>query len=134
SGRRKAQPPPAWEKFQSSLKAAAPEVQELVRGLAVIFGDGRALDEVRRIALDDRAKVPQRRAALETLIEARPDDLRDICQRLLRVRFLNTTAMKGLTLFDDPDLAQQLARNFNSFHPVERPAVIETLCTRHAFA
>jgi putative heme-binding domain-containing protein len=134
AGRRKAQPPSSWEKFQSSFQSAAPDVQDQVRALSVIFGDGRALDEVRRVALDDKAKVPQRQAALETLIEARPDDLRDICQRLLRVRFLNTTAMKGLTLFDDAELGQQLAKSYNSFHPVERPAVIETLVTRPTFA
>ncbi|HMC11625.1 MAG TPA: c-type cytochrome [Pirellulaceae bacterium] len=134
AGRRKAQPPSSWEKFQASFQSAAPDVQDQVRALSVIFGDGRALDEVRRIALDDKAKVPARQAALETLLEARPDDLRDVCQRLLRVRFLNTTAMKGLTLFDDPALGEQLARSYNSFHPVERPAVIEALVTRPTFA
>jgi putative heme-binding domain-containing protein len=60
--------------------------------------------------------------------------LRQICERLLRVRFLNTAAMKGLTLFDDPALGEQLARNYNTFHPVERPAVIETLSSRPTFA
>jgi len=84
--------------------------------------------------LNDRLKVPERRAALETLIEAKPDDLRQICERLLRVRFLNATAVKGLALFDDPAIGQQLARSYNSFHPVERPAVIEALVTRPGFA
>jgi putative heme-binding domain-containing protein len=134
AGRRKAEPPSSWAMFQTSLAAAAPEVQDQVRGLAVVFGDGRALDEVRDLALNDKAKVPTRRAALETLIEARPDDLRQICERLLRVRFLNTTALKGLTLFDDPALGAQLAKNYSSFHPSERPAVIETLVTRPTFA
>jgi putative membrane-bound dehydrogenase-like protein len=134
AGRRKAEPPPAWQAFLATFVMAAPEVREQVRGLAVIFGDGVALDEVRRVALDDRAKVPERRAALETLIEARPDDLRQICERLLRVRFLNTAALKGLTLFDDAALGEQLARSYNSFHPVERPAAMEALVSRPTFA
>jgi putative membrane-bound dehydrogenase-like protein len=134
AGRHKADAPPNWEKFQASFVSAAPGIQDQVRNLAVVFGDGRALDEVRRVALDTKAKVPQRQAALETLIEARPDDLKDICQQLLRVRFLNTTAMKGLTFFDDPALGEQLAKSYSSFHPVERPAVIETLVTRPTFA
>jgi putative heme-binding domain-containing protein len=134
AGRRKAEPPPAWEQFQARFVTAAPEVQEQIRGLAVVFGDGRALDEVRRVALDDKAKMLSRQAALESLIEARPDDLRQICERLLRVRFLNTTALKGLTLFDDPALGEQLAKSYGSFHPVERPAVIETLVSRPTFA
>ena len=53
-------------------------IEDYTGNLAVVFGDGRALDEVRRIALDTKAKVPQRQAALETLLEARPDDLKDI--------------------------------------------------------
>jgi putative membrane-bound dehydrogenase-like protein len=134
AGRRKVEPPASWERFQASFQSAAADVQEQVRNLAVVFGDGRALTEVRRVALDDKAKVQERQAALETLIEARPDDLRDVCQRLLRVRFLNMTAMKGLTLFDDPSIGEQLAKSYNQFHPVERPAVIETLVTRPAFA
>ncbi|HZN33097.1 MAG TPA: PVC-type heme-binding CxxCH protein, partial [Pirellulaceae bacterium] len=134
AGRRKAEPPAAWAAFAASLDAAAPEVKDLVRGVSVVFGDGRALEEVRAIVLNDRLKVPERRAALETLIEAKPDDLRQICERLLRVRFLNATAVKGLALFDDPAIGQQLARSYNSFHPVERPAVIEALVTRPGFA
>jgi putative heme-binding domain-containing protein len=86
------------------------------------------------VALNDRAKMPERRAALETLIEAKPDDLRAICERLVRVRFLNMTAVKGLALFDDPAIGDQLARSYTSFHPSERPAVIEALITRPNFA
>lgn len=134
AGRHKAQAPPNWEKFQASFVAATPETQDQLRNIAVIFGDGRALGEVRRVALDGKAKVPQRQAALETLIEAKPDDLKDICQQLLRVRFLNTTALKGLSRFDDPSLGDQLAKSYSSFHPAERPAVIETLVTRPTFA
>jgi putative heme-binding domain-containing protein len=134
AGRRKAEAPSNWEKFQASFVSAGPDIQDQVRSLAVVFGDGRALAEVRSVALDNKAKVPQRQAALETLIEARPDDLKDICQQLLRVRFLNTTAMKGLALFEDAALGEQLAKSYSSFHPVERPAVIETLVTRPTFA
>ena len=134
AGHRQAQPPASWEQFAASLQAADPAIRDLVRNLNVVFGDGRALDEVRRVALDGQAPLPQRQAALNTLIEARPDDLREICQKLLRVRFLNTTALAGLTLFDDPAIGEQLARNYNSFHPSERPAVIEALVTRAGFA
>ena len=134
AGRRKADPPEGWTALAASLEHSAGETQELVRNLNVVFGDGRALDEVRRVALDSDEPVAIRRSALETLIEARPDDLRVVCERLLRVRFLNTTALAGLTLFDDPEIGVSLARNYRSFHPTERGAVIETLASRPAFA
>jgi putative membrane-bound dehydrogenase-like protein len=134
AGRHKAQPPAAWETFAASFAADPEEQREQVRNLSVIFGDGRALAEVRRIALDDKAKIDQRRLALEALIDARPDDLRPICEKLVSVRFLNVTALKGLTLFDDREIGEQLAKNYSRFHPSERAAVLETLVARPTFA
>ncbi|HUE72307.1 MAG TPA: PVC-type heme-binding CxxCH protein [Pirellulaceae bacterium] len=134
AGHRQAEPPPAWPVFAASLESAPPEIQTLVRNLNVVFGDGRALDKVRQIALNNKAPVNDRRLALKTLIDSRPDDLQEICRKLLRVRFLNTTAMQGLTRFDDPAIGDELARNYNSFHPSERSAVIEALVSRPSFA
>ncbi|HEX5105814.1 MAG TPA: PVC-type heme-binding CxxCH protein, partial [Pirellulaceae bacterium] len=134
AGRHKVAPPIHWQNFQASCESAPEEVKEQVRNLSVTFGDGRALDEVRRVALDDQSRIDQRRLALEALIDARPDDLRDTCQKLLGVRFLNVTALKGLTLFDDVEIGRELAKNYNRFHPSERAAVLETLVARPSFA
>ena len=134
AGRNKVEPPPAWAAFQASFESAPAVLQEQVRNLSVIFGDGRALEEVRRIALDGKARIDERRLALEALIDAKPDDLRDVCEKLLSVRFLNLTALKGLTLFDDAEIGQQLAKNYSRFHPSERAAVMETLVARQTFA
>jgi hypothetical protein len=134
AGHRRAEPPPAWKEFAASLESAAPEIKDVVRNLSVVFGDGRALAEVRQVALDSQAPMADRRSALRTLIDARPDDLQEVCQTLLRVRFLNTIAMQGLTRFDDPAIGEELARHYGSFHPSERAAVIEALVARPSFA
>lgn len=134
AGQRKADPPPSWGEFAAGFEAAAPETRDLVRSLNVVFGDGRALEEVRQVALDKEANIPDRQAALQTLIDARPDDLREICQKLLRVRFLNATAVKGLTLFEDPAIGEQLAKSYSAFHPTQRQAVLEALVSRASFA
>jgi putative membrane-bound dehydrogenase-like protein len=134
-GWRKAPKPSAWSAFGSMVKKAKhPSLDERVRELNVVFGDGRALDDLRKLALDDKADLETRRSALKGLIENRPPDLRSICEKLLRVRFLNTTAFKGLALFDDPAIGKSLATSYKSFHPSERSAVIETLVSRPAFA
>jgi putative heme-binding domain-containing protein len=109
-------------------------MHQQVRELDVLFGDGRALDEVRRLALDESAGIDERKAALRTLIEGRPADLRAICERLVPVRFLNSVAVRGLALFDDPAIGRSLAHHYRSFHPSERPAAIEVLASRPAFA
>jgi putative membrane-bound dehydrogenase-like protein len=135
AGFHKAKKPAAWDAFQARLAGAAhSRVGEQVRALNVLFGDGRALDLVRRLALDDQAEIETRKAALKTLIDSRPDDLRSICERLVRVRFLNTVAVRGLALYDDPALGKTLARNYRSFHPSDRAVALETMVSRPVFA
>ena len=133
AGWRKAAKPVAWDALAARFAGNA-SLRDKVRELSVVFGDGRALDEVRRVALDGKAGLETRSAALKSLIDARPDDLRAVCEQLLNVRFLNTTAARGLASFDDPAIGEKLARSYRSFHPSERSAVIETLVSRPLFA
>ncbi|MFO0887624.1 MAG: c-type cytochrome [Isosphaeraceae bacterium] len=134
-GIRKAAKPANWDVMAEVLgKSDNPAVRERVRELGVVFGDGRALDEVRALALDGKAELEQRRSALASLIEAKPEDLRPICEKLLKVHGLNTTAVRGLALFDDPSIGKALAESYRSFYPWERSAVLDTLVSRPTFA
>jgi hypothetical protein len=99
-GWRKAPRPKVWDKVIEI--ASHGESEELVRDLSLLFGDGRALDQIKKVALDGKADFAMRKAALETLIENKPDDLREICESLLGDRLINAVAVKGLVLFDDP--------------------------------
>ncbi|MGE3819926.1 MAG: PVC-type heme-binding CxxCH protein, partial [Isosphaeraceae bacterium] len=73
-GRRKASVPQAWSALASRVDSIA-EARDRVRDLNVLFGDGRALEDVRRVALDEKAEISARRSALESLIAAEPPDL-----------------------------------------------------------
>jgi putative heme-binding domain-containing protein len=75
-----------------------------------------------------------RKAALRTLVESRPPDLRAVCERLVRVRFLNPIAARGLSIFDDPAIGNLLADNYRAFHPSERSVLLDVLASRPAFA
>ncbi len=135
TGWRKATKPAIWDAFVAKLGDIKDETfRARVRELSVLFGDGRALDEVKKIALDGKADINARKAALQSLIEANPPDLRAVCEQLLGTRFLNTVAVRGLAKFDDAALGEKLARSYRSFIGIERPALIETLVARPAFA
>ena len=131
-GWHRAPKPAAWDRLAAS--AAAKRQPELIRELSTLFGDGRAMEEIRNIVLNEKAELPAREAALRTFIEARPPDLRSVCESLLEVRTLNATAVRGLALFDDPAIGTRLANDYGKFQPGERPAVIETLISRSSFA
>ncbi len=130
AGWRKAPKPAAWDALAASADAA---LSDRVRDLSVLFGDGRALDEVVKIALEKSADLSARKAALQTLIESRAPDLRSICEQLLSVRFLNSVAARGLALFDDPAIGERLVKAYSSIHSSERPQVIAALVSRASF-
>ena len=135
AGWRKATKPSAWDAFAKFIeKSTNTALRDRVRDLSVVFGDGRALDEVKRVALAKDADMNARKAALQTLIESRPPDLRSVCEQLLGVRFLNAVAVRGLAQFDDPAIGDKLAKSYRSFHPSERAAVMDTLVSRPVFA
>jgi putative membrane-bound dehydrogenase-like protein len=135
AGHHKARKPTTWDAFRARLASSDDStVSSRLRNLDVLFGDGRALDEVKRLALDDKLDLEARKSALKTLIESRPPDLRSICERLIRVRFLNAVALRGLALSDDPAVGRLLAANYRGFHPSERSAALEALVSRPTFA
>ena len=133
-GIRKAPKPANWDRIVvpalAGTEPAKAGTTKLIRDLSILFGDGRALDDVKKIALDDNADITARESALKTLIEARPDDLRELCTKLLDVRGLNTTSARGLALFDDPEIGKQLAKNYRKF----TTSIMDTLVARPAFA
>ncbi len=134
-GWRKAPKPRRWDEMARGVAASNNiRAQTRVRELGVVFGDGRALAEIRGLALNDKADLETRRAALRSLIEDRPADLRSICEQLLRTRSLNATAVRGLALVDDPAVGQTLIASYRSFAPTDRPALIDTLVVRKPFA
>lgn len=131
-GRQKVTQPSAWDAYvKGSMSTLYPE---MVRELGTVFGNGRAMDEIRNIVKDNKADMKIRQRALTTLIEARPDDLRELCESLLDVRVLNGTALQGLSLSHDPSIAEKIARKYKRFQPEDRPRVIEVLVSRVAFA
>ena len=134
-GWHKAPKPATWDAVKSAVgNSTSSSLRDRVRDLDVLFGNGRALDDVRRAVQDTTLDLPQRRAALQTLVDNKPADLASICQQLLTVRFLNTDAARALAQFDDPAIAEQLVQNYARFHPLERPAVIDALTSRPTFA
>ena len=133
-GWRKASKPAAWDRFASMLGGSPnSELAEYTRQLSALFGDGRALEEIKALAMDKAADLSARKSALQTLIENKPADLRAICEELIGTRFLNSVAARGLALFDDPAIGERLVKSYSSFHLSERPQLVATLVSRASF-
>ncbi len=134
-GWRKAPPPQAWEAFHARVTAGDDaKLRDKARDLSALFGDGRALDELKQVAIDKDADLAARKVALQTLIDADAPEVRKLCEELLGTRFLNTIAVRGLASENDPTFGAKLVKAYRSFHALERPQVLAVLVTRVAWA
>ncbi|MGF1582602.1 MAG: PVC-type heme-binding CxxCH protein [Gemmataceae bacterium] len=131
----KATPPNGWSELQAELsKSSDTTVKKLVRNLSVVFGDGRAFEELLRIAQDGSAKGPARREALRVVIQSGKKDLVPILQTLVNDRATVEVALQGLAKYNDPSTPQRIFRRFRSFYPWQRSIAIDTLVSRPEYA
>jgi putative heme-binding domain-containing protein len=127
--------PKNWTQFVSAVSADRDEsTMSVARDLSVLFGDGRALEEVRQIVLDQDAEIGLRRSALETLVAGGGEEIRDVCLTLLDDARLNVVAAKGLSKSNDVEVAGALIENYRRFRAPQRPQIIEMLVSRRSFA
>ena len=127
--------PAAWDAF--SKKAAVSTnaaFVEKVRALDVALGSAEALAQARRTALDAAAAPAARKAALQSLADARVPDLRQIAEPLLKVATVNAVAATALATFNDPAIAPLLVDAYPQFAPADRPKLISALTSRAVFA
>jgi putative heme-binding domain-containing protein len=134
-GWRHAAMPPSWKTAQSALESSPDlEIRRLTRELAAVFGDGRALDDLKRIASSKRADPAARRDAVRVLVEAQAPGLQPLLCRMLDERELGPDAARSLAVCDDPQLPQFLLGKFAALKEPTQDAVIVTLCARPASA
>lgn len=135
SGRRSVEPPTSWQAFKESLSQSTNKaVAQAIQNLDVLFGDGRTIEELKKLAADSDAGLEVRKAALESLVDADAVGVDELCKKLLRIRFLNSIAARGLARSADPSVAEALIKEFRRFHPSERPQVIGILVSRSSWA
>lgn len=135
SGRRTAPKPTQWESAAKVFSALHnPTIDSKIRDLNALFGDGRALEEVRFVALNELANINQRLAALQLLIDLRDLKLREICEKLIRVRGLSATAAMGLSLSADEAAADLILSEWPALYGHERPPVVSALVSRPAWS
>ncbi|QDV61512.1 Cytochrome c [Crateriforma conspicua] len=131
-GVRRVDRPLGWDTFAASAKQNG--LSRQIQNLDVVFGNGQALEAITDLALDGSADPAQRLSAVQTLIDSRPDNLFEVCQKLLRDPRTNVVAAKGLSTFDNPEVARMILAQYNRFRAPRRPEVVSLLVSRVSFA
>ena len=134
-GRRKAKAPEAWNTFATRLASSQDaDAVKLGREIAIVFGDGRALGEVMKIAGDSKESAGARVAAISTLVENKAKGIEQILPKLVNDRSVSEAAIRGLASFNLPETPKLIMSQFGRLDPAARKAAIDTLCSRPAYA
>jgi putative heme-binding domain-containing protein len=133
-GRRVAAPA-GWAEVHRKLSASpSAAVREKLLQVSVLLGEPQALAELRRVAADRSASESARRAALQTLIDRRSDDLVPLLRDLLGDRAVRGTAVRGLAAYADASIPPAILHHYSSFAEGDKVAAVATLTARPDWA
>lgn len=127
----KATKPAAWDTIAKT--GGDEETQTLLRELSVVFGDGRARDELLAIAANAEGDPGARRAALTNLVRNPTPDLLPKLKEWTNDRVLGREAILGLANYDDPEVPNRVLNQWKR-DAVLRPAAMDTLVSRASYA
>ncbi|MBX9677286.1 MAG: c-type cytochrome [Gemmataceae bacterium] len=134
-GWRKTSPPPGWEAAQTKFAASSnPSVRSMARELAVVFGDGRALDELKAVVVSEKEPLESRKRAIQVLAENRAPDLMSTLVKLLDDRDLAADAIRSLATLDRPEVAKTLVERLPTMKTGGRTEAIAVLSGRVEWA
>jgi putative membrane-bound dehydrogenase-like protein len=135
NGERSLEMPPRWEAAYAKLaKSDDPEVRERAMKLAVLFGDEKAIESLRKAALDAAADKSARESALQALLSRQKPDLIPVLRQLLDDPPLRESAIRGLAAFNDSSTPDLLLKHYTAFTAAEKEDAVQTLASRPAYA
>jgi putative membrane-bound dehydrogenase-like protein len=134
-GWRKAAMPASWKSAQSSHASSRDEeTRRAVQELSIVFGDGRATQDLFKVAAAPNDEPAARRDAIRMLVEARAEGIVPLLRRLVDERNLGPDAVRGLGAFDDPSIPAFLIKSLPNLRPAAREESVVALCARPASA
>ncbi len=131
-GWQRASAPAGWNSFAASVTQSPFDESEkaLVRELSVVFGDGRAMEEVRKLAADRSQPIDNRRQAIRSLVTARAPGLIELLQGLLTDRDLAEEGVRGLATLDLTASAPLFITKYRSMPRTGKDASLAALTSR----
>lgn len=127
--------PQNWPDVSKQLLGSKDEsIKEAVTNLGVVFGDGRAIEDLRKIAISDAADVAIRRRAIESWAATKPAELESILKELIRDQSLTTQVVRSMVFCETPTIANVILDRVPHMTPEGKSAAINTLVSRESWS
>ena len=123
--------PPHWDDFANATGQRQPE---LMREIALVFGSGRAVDELVALIKETNGDANARRSAFDSLLRSPKPEHFAITRSMISDKVLGAAARLGLAKFSDTDVPNSLLANWPDRSQEWRAANVTTLVSRAAWA
>jgi putative membrane-bound dehydrogenase-like protein len=131
----RAQAPGNWASLAKEIdQSGSDELKSLTREISVVFGDGRAVEELRKLVSNGGVDVSSRQQALRTLVTSKPDDLATLLLKLLDDREMIVEAIRGLASIDHAEAPRRIIDRFARLTPEGKSLAVSTLVSRPSYA
>jgi putative heme-binding domain-containing protein len=134
-GQRNIKMPKGWKEIAPKLaKSPNAEVRQLSQSLSLTFGSKAALDALRKVLVDGKAKLADRQKALVALVAARDKALPAVLRSLLKEEGLRREALRGLGAFEDVKTPPAILKIYSKLDTAGKRDALTTLASRMSFA
>lgn len=142
-----AKKPKGWDELvrsttlqsRDSSKVATPQKSEsgdsdYVQKLSLVFGSGRAADELIVLVKNAEGDANARRNAFTSLTRSAKPELLSVVRGLINDKVLGTAARSALAAYDDPNIPKALLNPWPVRSEEQQAASVATLVTRVSYA
>ena len=134
-GQRNIEMPKGWKEIAPKLaKSPNAEVRQLSQSLSLTFGSKAALDALRKVLMDEKEKLADRKKALRALVAARDVRLPNALRGLLQNEALRREALRGLGAFEDAKTPPAILKIYSELDTAGKRDALTTLASRVFFA
>ena len=135
AGLREYPEPAGWNALYPALaESDVPEVRTRAEALAVLFGNPKAIADLRARLSDATADPAARTAAIELLARRKVDGLAAVLHGLLGDGAVRGAAVRALAAFPDDQTPTKILAKYPQFTAAERADAVQTLAARPAWA
>jgi putative membrane-bound dehydrogenase-like protein len=135
AGLRELAEPDGWKDLYADLSMSpAAEVKSRSESLAVLFGNQKAIADLKARLADEKAEPAERIAAIELLARRKLDGLAPALHSLLADPAVRGAAVRALAAFPDDATPAKIFAAYPKFNPQEKTDAIQTLVSRSPWA
>jgi putative heme-binding domain-containing protein len=102
--------------------------------LSVLFGDRDALATLRQTAGNPAARVEDRHAALQMMMDVQAEGLLSQLRALIADRAMRGMALRGLAAFNDPGTPALILQHYPMLDDAAKADAVQTLASRPGYA